>query len=74
MGNDKWVCKFEWFKISIGVNECYIEIKCIVELYCLYIICSSGCCFNMGECWGKGIVMFMIVGDICICSCKFCNI
>ena len=28
---------------------------------------------NMGECWGKGTATFMIAGDICTRSCKFCN-
>ncbi len=28
---------------------------------------------NMGECWGKGTATFMIGGDICTRSCKFCN-
>ena len=27
----------------------------------------------MGECWGKGTATFMIGGDICTRSCKFCN-
>jgi lipoic acid synthetase len=27
----------------------------------------------MGECWGKGTATFMIGGEICTRSCKFCN-
>lgn len=27
----------------------------------------------MGECWSKGTATFMIGGDICTRSCKFCN-
>jgi len=27
----------------------------------------------MGECWNKGAATFMIGGDICTRSCKFCN-
>ena len=64
MGNDKRVRKPEWLKISIGANERYTETK---------RICSSGRCPNMGECWGKGTATFMIAGDICTRSCKFCN-
>lgn len=26
----------------------------------------------MGECWGVGIVIFMILGNICIWFCFFC--
>lgn len=65
--------KPEWLKISIGANERYTETKRIVESHCLHTICSSGRCPNMGECWGKGTATFMIGGDICTRSCKFCN-
>ena len=73
MGNDKRVRKPEWLKISIGANERYTETKRIVESHCLHTICSSGRCPNMGERWGKGTATFMIAGDICTRSCKFCN-
>ena len=65
--------KPEWLKISIGANERFTETKRIVESHCLHTICSSGRCPNMGECWGKGTATFMIAGDICTRSCKFCN-
>ena len=65
--------KPEWLKISIGANERYTETKRIVESHCLHTLCSSGRCPNMGECWGKGTATFMIAGDICTRSCKFCN-
>lgn len=67
------VRKPEWLKISIGANERYTETKRIVESHCLHTICSSGRCPNMGECWGKGTATFMIGGDVCTRSCKFCN-
>ena len=73
MGNDKRVRKPEWLKISIGANERYTETKRIVESHCLHTNCSRGRCPNMGECWGKGTATFMIAGDICTRSCKFCN-
>ena len=67
------VRKPEWLKIKIGANERYTETKRIVESHCLHTICSSGRCPNMGECWGKGTATFMIGGNICTRSCKFCN-
>ncbi len=65
--------KPDWLKISIGANERYTDTKRIVDSHCLHTICSSGRCPNMGECWGKGTATFMIAGDICTRSCKFCN-
>lgn len=67
------VRKPEWLKISIGANERYTETKRIVESHCLHTICSSGRCPNMGECLGRGTATFMIGGNICTRSCKFCN-
>ena len=67
------VKKPSWLKINIGVNDRYKETKRIVDTHGLHTICSSGRCPNMGECWGKGTATFMIGGDICTRSCKFCN-
>ena len=70
---EKHIRKPEWLKINIGANPRYTETKRIVDANRLYTICSSGRCPNLGECWGKGTATFMIGGDICTRSCKFCN-
>ncbi len=67
------VRKPEWLKIRIGANERYSDTKRIVESHNLHTICSSGRCPNMSECWGRGTATFMIGGEICTRSCKFCN-
>lgn len=65
--------KPDWLKIRLGGNEKFSETKKIVDTHCLHTICSSGRCPNMGECWERGTATFMIAGDICTRSCKFCN-
>ncbi len=65
--------KPEWLKINIGTNPRYTETKRIVDTHHLHTICSSGRCPNLGECWGKGTATFLIGGNICTRSCKFCN-
>ncbi len=67
------VPKPDWLKIRLGGNEQFTRTKSIVESHCLHTICSSGRCPNMGECWGRGTATFMIAGDICTRSCRFCN-
>ncbi|MDR0891104.1 MAG: lipoyl synthase [Mediterranea sp.] len=62
-----------WLKVSIAANQRYTDTKRIVDSHCLHTICGSGRCPNLGECWGKGTATFMIAGDICTRSCKFCN-
>jgi lipoic acid synthetase len=67
------VRKPDWLKIKLGGNDNFSQTKNIVESHNLHTICSSGRCPNMGECWGRGTATFMIGGDICTRSCKFCN-
>lgn len=67
------VKKPDWLKIRLGGNEGFTQTKKIVESHNLHTICSSGRCPNMGECWGRGTATFMIGGEICTRSCKFCN-
>lgn len=65
--------KPDWLKIRLGGNERFTRTKSIVESHCLHTICTSGKCPNMGECWSRGTATFMIAGDICTRSCRFCN-
>ena len=64
--------KPDWLKIKIESGENYAKVKKIVELNKLHTICSSGKCPNVGQCWSLGTATFMILGDICTRSCKFC--
>jgi len=54
-------------------GENYTRVKNLVESNHLHTICKSGNCPNIGECWNAGTATFMILGDICTRSCKFCN-
>jgi lipoyl synthase len=65
--------KPDWLKIQLPKGENYKAIQQIVEQHGLHTICTSGKCPNMGECWSLGTATFMIAGDICTRSCKFCN-
>lgn len=61
-----------WLKIKLESGENYPFVKQMVEQNNLHTICSSGKCPNMGQCWSLGTATFMILGDICTRSCKFC--
>lgn len=67
------VRKPDWLKIKLGGNEKFTQTKQLVESHKLHTICSSGRCPNMGECWERGTATFMIGGDVCTRSCRFCN-
>lgn len=66
--------KPDWLKIKVPIGSQYTGIKEIVSRHKLHTICTSGQCPNMEECWGRGTATFMILGDICTRSCKFCAV
>jgi lipoic acid synthetase len=64
--------KPDWLKIKLETDGEYPKVKKLVESNGLHTICSSGKCPNIGKCWNMGTATFMILGDICTRSCKFC--
>ena len=66
--------KPDWLKIKVPKGKEYIGVKDIVERKQLHTICSSGKCPNKEDCWGRGTATFMILGNICTRSCKFCAV
>jgi len=65
--------KPDWLKTKLQSNAQFVRVHKIVKDHGLHTICSSGRCPNMSECWNKGTATFMILGEICTRSCKFCN-
>ncbi len=40
----------------------------------VHTVCKEAKCPNMGECFSRGCVTFMILGDICTRHCAFCGV
>jgi len=40
----------------------------------IHTVCESASCPNIGECFSKKTVTFMILGDVCTRNCKFCTV
>lgn len=70
----KYNRKPDWLKIKLPHTDNFTHVNKIVAKHNLHTICTSGKCPNMGECWDAGTATFMILGDICTRSCKFCNV
>lgn len=66
--------KPDWLKIRLPKGTSYAEVKGVIRKNNLHTICTSGDCPNLGECWDAGTATFMILGDICTRSCKFCAV
>lgn len=64
--------KPEWLKIRIGGGHTYAGVSCTLTERGLHTICSSGRCPNQGECWQAGTATFLLLGNICTRSCRFC--
>lgn len=64
--------KPDWLKIKLHDNSAFSETSTIVSRHRLHTICESGRCPNKAECWSRRTATFMILGEICTRSCKFC--
>ena len=65
-----------WIKVSrLGdVNENYKFLKGLMRRKELHTVCEEARCPNIGECWGARTATFLIMGDICTRSCRFCDV
>lgn len=66
--------KPNWLRVKLPIGESYKHVRGLVDTHKLHTICESGNCPNMGECWGEGTATFMILGNICTRSCRFCAV
>jgi lipoic acid synthetase len=66
--------KPNWLRVKLPIGEDYKHVRGLVDTHKLHTICESGNCPNMGECWGEGTATFMILGNICTRSCRFCAV
>ncbi|MFP3859804.1 MAG: lipoyl synthase [Bacteroidales bacterium] len=63
-----------WMKMQMPKGDTYSRMKNRLNDNNLHTICTSGNCPNIGECWNRGTATFMILGEICTRSCKFCGV
>ncbi len=64
----------EWLKVRFASGESFRYVKNQVSGNHLHTVCESARCPNLGECWSRGTATFMVLGNTCTRSCKFCNI
>jgi len=66
--------KPEWLRIRLSQNDEYWRLKSLMRTQTLHTVCEEAFCPNLGECWSRGTATFLLMGDICTRSCKFCNV
>lgn len=70
--NTKLLRKPDWLKIDLSSTNNYQKTSSTIHSGELHTICASGKCPNMAECWSRGTATFMIGGNYCTRSCRFC--
>ncbi len=66
--------KPDWLKVKLPKGTNQARIANYHREHGLNSVCRSAACPNLGECWNNGTATFMILGDSCSRSCRFCNI
>ena len=70
----KYKRKPEWLRVAMPFGKTSVKVVGLVNEKCSHTICESALCPNRAECWGAGTATFLIGGNICTRSCKFCNV
>ena len=63
-----------WLRRTIPLLPDSSRIEGAVRRNDLHTICREGLCPNRAECYAKGKVTFMMLGDVCTRGCRFCSV
>lgn len=64
----------DWLKRDLSPGHEAPKTDTLLKELGLHTICESGRCPNRNECYSQKTATFMIMGDICTRSCKFCSV
>lgn len=63
-----------WIRVKLDLQGNYQEVNRLLRDQSLHTVCEEAMCPNQSECWGSGTATFLLLGDVCTRSCKFCDI
>ncbi len=63
-----------WLKKRLPKQDTVQEVRGLMEGLQLNTVCQSARCPNLNECWSRKAATFMIMGDICTRTCRFCTV
>ena len=64
----------QWIKVDPLSGETLAHLQTLIRSKELHTVCEEAACPNMGECWNSGTATFLMLGDVCTRSCRFCDI
>jgi len=62
------------YRREIPAGPIFYKVNDVLDTGKLNTICVSGRCPNRGECFSRGSLAFMILGDLCTRHCGFCAV
>jgi lipoic acid synthetase len=63
-----------WLRKRLPSGEEVQRVRSLVEGLDLHTVCQSARCPNLNECWSRRAATFMILGDLCTRTCRFCTV
>jgi lipoic acid synthetase len=64
----------EWLTIRLPRRGQIEDVTQLMRSQNLVTVCEEARCPNLSECWSKKTATFMILGDTCTRSCRFCAV
>ena len=64
----------DWIKVNAPSGDTFDQLQSLMRKKDLHTVCEEAACPNMGECWGSGTATFLMLGNVCTRSCRFCDI
>jgi lipoic acid synthetase len=64
----------EWLTVRLPKRRPIEEVQELMRSERLVTVCEEARCPNLWECWSKKTATFMIMGDTCTRSCRFCAV
>ncbi len=66
--------KPDWLKVELPSGDGYFGLVRLLKRYGLHTVCQEANCPNIAECFSKKTATFLILGDTCTRSCRYCNV
>jgi lipoyl synthase len=66
--------KPEWLKIRMASGASFASTRKLLNRHSLHTVCRSALCPNLQECWSRGTATFLLLGNVCTRTCRFCAV
>jgi len=63
-----------WLRRRVGRGPEVAAVRHLLRERGLHTVCEEAGCPNLGECFGRGVATFLILGDVCTRGCRFCGV